>query len=163
VAKKFIRAMVMFLTAIWGLFFGLLGSINMLLYDMGFEFPPHVPWVWLIMTLIGYFTPCLLIMFDRVKIAAAFSAAGTILMLYIHSVFSDYIRSVTYLPQIFVTILVIIYIFVVNPHYITEPKKTRKDKLNAPAPSILGDGNVIPSSNKNKSKQKYKSKKKRRK
>jgi hypothetical protein len=141
--------MAIVLTSIWGVLFGILAPLAVMNSDMGIA-SHHALRVWLVMAVVGYFAPCLLMMFNKAKLAAAFSVAGTGLALYVHSVFSEHAESFMYLPQIFMTILAVIYVFVMNPHYITEPKKKRKDKLNAPAPSILGGGNAAPSNNKKK-------------
>lgn len=127
----------MFLTSIWGLLFG----IGLPLFAMNSEAEVSAYkgtlWLWIFMAVIGLIAPCLLIMLDKTKTAAGLSAAGTVLALHIHSSLSEYIYSVAYLPQIFMTILAVLYVFVVNPHYITGQAEKRNAKLNAPAPSIF--------------------------
>jgi hypothetical protein len=135
-AKITIRIMVMFLTAVWGLILGIAAPLFIMSSDLGIA-SHHVLRVWLVMAVVGYFAPCFLMMFDKSKIAAGFSIAGTVMALYIHSVFSEHAQSFTYLPQIFMTILTLLYIFIINPHYITEVNQKRLAKLNAPAPSIF--------------------------
>ncbi|MCL2698207.1 MAG: hypothetical protein FWE74_09030 [Oscillospiraceae bacterium] len=136
-ARITIRITVLLLTSVWGVFIGLLGPVIIMNSEMGIA-SHHALRVWLVASVVGYFMPCFLIMLDKSKTAAAFAATGTVLTLYIHSVFSEHAHSFTYLPQIFMTILAMVYIFVINPHYIAGVNEKRLAKLNAPAPSILG-------------------------
>jgi len=126
----------MFLSSVWGIIFGILAPLFIINSNMEIA-SHHALRVWLVMAAVGHLVPCFLVMFDKSKIAAAFSVIGTVLMLYIHSVFSEHTYSFTYMPQIFMTILTILYIFVINPHYITGVSEKRHAKLNAPAPSVL--------------------------
>jgi hypothetical protein len=136
-ARIIIKIMVLLLASIWGLLLGI--GLPLFAMNSGIESAPYSSAliIWLVMTAVGLLAPCFLVMLGKAGIAAAFSAAGTVLTLYIHSRLSEYIYSVAYLPQIFMTILTTLYIFALNPHYITEPRQKRRDKLNAPAPSIL--------------------------
>jgi hypothetical protein len=135
-AKILIRITALLLTSLWGVIFGILAPIAVMGSEMGIA-SHHALRVWIIMAAAGYFAPCVLIMLNKSKTAAAFSIIGTILSLYIHSVFSEHAESFMYLPQIFMTILAVLYVFVINPHYITGKIQERNERLNAPAPSIL--------------------------
>jgi peptidoglycan/LPS O-acetylase OafA/YrhL len=135
-AKKIIRILVLFMTSIWGVLLGILAPIVIMNSEMEIA-SHHALRVWLVMAAAGYLAPCFLIMFDKAKIAAASAIAGTALMLYIHEVFAGHTYTFMYMPQIFMTILAVLYVFAVNPHYITGQVQKRKDKLNAPAPSIF--------------------------
>jgi hypothetical protein len=145
-AKITIRILILLLTSIWGVFFGLLTPIYILNEPL-FEILHNIAAVWAIMAVVGYFIPCFLVMLDLSKIAAGISIVGTIMTLYIHSALTSLHKtgigeespdaSFMYLPQIFMTILTILYVFIINPHYITQAQQKRKDRHNAPTPSIL--------------------------
>ncbi|MCL2636742.1 MAG: hypothetical protein FWD48_00075 [Oscillospiraceae bacterium] len=135
-AKKIIRIIILLITSVCGVFLGVIAPLFIMNSELGIA-SHHALRVWLIAAAVGYFAPCFLIMLDKAKLAAACAIAGTALTLYIHAVFSEHAYSFTYMPQIFMTILAVIYVFVINPHYITGRIENRREKLNAPAPSIL--------------------------
>ncbi|MDR2531376.1 MAG: hypothetical protein LBC82_00830 [Oscillospiraceae bacterium] len=138
-AKITVRVLVILLTSVWGFFFGILAPIVLMNGDL--EVSSHyIMKVWLVAAIAGYFVPCFLIMLGRAKIAACFAIAGTALTLFIHVILEPITvenASFMYLPQIFITILIILYVFITNPHYISDIKQKRYERLNAPAPSIL--------------------------
>ena len=139
-AKTIIKILVILLTSVWGVFFGILAPLVFRSDD--FYIDIHgIMLVCIIMAIIGYIVPCFLIMLNLSKSAAGFSITGTILMLFIHNSLGKIeqygVNSVLYLPQIFMTILTIIYIFVLNPQYLEGHKQKHAEKRNAAAPSIL--------------------------
>jgi hypothetical protein len=135
-AKITIRIIIMFLAAVWGLLLGIAGPLFIMGSDMQIA-SHHALRVWLVMAVAGLIAPCFLVMLDKSRTAAIFAVGGTALMLYIHTVFAEHTYTFTYMPQLFMTILTILYVFILNPHYVTEPNQRRRDRLNAPAPSIL--------------------------
>jgi hypothetical protein len=152
-AKITIRVIVLFLTSVWGVFFGLIGPViimggDIIVSDTGGSYVDvsghFVIRLWVAATIAGYFVPCFLMMLNRTKAAACFALLGTVLTLYIHTILGTMTEaSFMYMPQIFMTILAVIYIFVINPHYITGRIDRRSERLNAPAPSILGSRDDI--------------------
>jgi len=141
--KIILKILIILLASVWGVFFGILTPIII----MGGDLPianHYILKVWIIAAAAGYFMPCFLAMLGKAKTAAVFSAAGTAMTLYLHTVMSSMFNpedldkidaSFMYLPQIFMTVLTILYIFVINPHYLSG----RNKKINAPAPSIFDD------------------------
>jgi hypothetical protein len=147
-AKKAIRILIIFLTSTWGVFFGILAPIFIKDGDFMPESVIYIANVWFVMAAAGYFAPCFLVMFNLAKSAAVSSVIGTVLALYIHAVMRPVYNnheeindvSFMYLPQIFMTVMTILYVFIVNDF-----KSKREEKHNAPAPSILSrDGNQPP-------------------
>jgi hypothetical protein len=134
--KKTIRILAILLSSVWGIFFGILAPIVIMTSDMGIA-SHYALRIWIIAAVAGYFAPCFLMMLDKSKIAAVSAVTGTALTLFVHSVFSGHAQAFMYLPQIFMTILAILYVFVTNPYYLGDIKQKRKERLNAPAPSIL--------------------------
>ena len=144
-AKIFIKIVAILLTSVWGVLFGILTPV----FIMGGDLPVashYIIKVWLVMAVAGYLAPCVFVMLDMSRTAAAFSVSGTALSLFIHGVMSSMFNpsdadkidaSFMYLPQIFMTILTILYIFVVNPQYLSGINRKRAAKFNAPAPSIM--------------------------
>ncbi|MCL2018502.1 MAG: hypothetical protein FWG70_01975 [Oscillospiraceae bacterium] len=143
--KIAIRVLVLLITSTWGIFFGIIAPLviksNEMMVFMEREMTVSSGFIliiWLIAAVLGYLIPCFLMMLDFSRIAACFALSGTLLNLYVHSVLNRVADiSFMYLPQIFITILMILYIFAVNPHYITEANEKRLMRLNAPAPSII--------------------------
>jgi hypothetical protein len=138
-AKKIVRILILFLTSTWGVVFGIFAPVIIIRGETPIFSHPIMN-VWMIAAVVGYIVPCFLVMLDLYKTAAGFSVAGTVMFLYVHGVLSgmlsrgedSYEASFMYLPQIFMTILTILYIFIV-----TEFGQKRKEELNAPAQSIL--------------------------
>jgi len=137
--KKAIRILIILLTATWGVFLGILAP---LIIARGEDpiFRHYVMDVWLIAGIIGYIIPCFLVMLNVYKTAAGFSIAGTVMYLYVHGVMMSlrnreqdyYEASFMYLPQIFMTVMTILNIYIMSQ--ISEKKKEQR---NAKAPSIL--------------------------
>jgi len=139
-AKKILRGLIIFHTSTWGIIFGIFVPCVIMLGELDIS-PHYIMKVWVVMAILGYIIPCFLVMIDCAKIAAAFSVVGTGMVLYIHSVMTGMNNpgedggtgaSFMYLPQIFMIVLTVLYIFVVY-----SMKERRADKHNAPAPSIL--------------------------
>ncbi|MCL2077815.1 MAG: hypothetical protein FWH08_05345 [Oscillospiraceae bacterium] len=136
-AKITVRILVILLTSVCGAVFGILVPVFLMGGDSDGAMR-NISVIWIIMSLTGYFAPCFLVMLDFPKLAIAFSLAGTALTLYLHSAIAEfYTASYMYLPQIFMTVLTVLYFFAVNPQLISGANQKRRDKLNAPAPSIL--------------------------
>lgn len=138
-AKITMRILVILFTSVWGVFFGIITPIVIMSDKLLPAGSDYIIVVWLITAVTGYFIPCFLVMLNFSKAAAGFSIAGTILTLYIHSALTslEHNASFMYLPQIFMTIFTVIYIFIINHNYIGELNKKRIEKRDAPAPSIL--------------------------
>ncbi|MCL2108005.1 MAG: hypothetical protein FWH20_01490 [Oscillospiraceae bacterium] len=131
--KITIKVLVILLTSIWGLIFGLFVPL-MMRSDEYFEVMHGILLFWVIMSIVGYFVPCFLVMLNLSKTAAGFSLVGTALALYLHSLITPYFTgSFMYLPQMFMSIFTILYVFAINPQYFQK----RRDRDNAPAQSVL--------------------------
>jgi hypothetical protein len=135
-AKIILRFLIILITSTWGVFFGVLAPLFIMGSEMGIS-EHYILKVWLITAVIGYFAPCVFAMLNMAKIAAVCSIIGTALTLFIHAEFSEHAQSFMYLPQIFMTILTVIYVVILNPQYIDKKLQKRRERLDAPAPSIL--------------------------
>jgi len=136
-AKITIKVLILLLTSVFGLVCGVLVPL-MLLSDEYFAVMHGLCAVWLFMSVPGFFIPCFMVMLNFSKIAAGCSVIGTVMTLYIHVNIAEYFTaSFMYLPQIFMTILTVLFIFVTNPQFLSGYRQKQTDKLNASAPSIL--------------------------
>lgn len=146
-----LKILIIIATCIWGVACGILFPAVILM--SGGEIVSediaghHVIPVWLIVSVIGYVLPAAFIICRRYKLAAAFSVAGLVGILYVFTQFAS-IYAYTpdsngptelYLPCIFITLGVIALAVINNRDMIKEKLEKRSEKLNAVAPSILGD------------------------
>lgn len=147
-ARIILKILILFLTSTWGLIFGIFSPLLMMNYDVvDYSLSEHPVFIlWLIMGISGYIVPCVFVMLKLYKLSCVFSVSGTIMVFVIHSTFLNMKAgnvetspSFMYLPQILMTILVIIFAVMENFKQIMEIFSRREEKLNAKAPSILGE------------------------
>ena len=146
-----LKILIIIATCIWGVACGILFPVVIL--ASGGEIVSadiashHVIPVWLVVSIIGYVLPAAFILCRRYKLAAVFSVVGLGGILYVFTQFAS-IYAYTpdsngptelYLPCIFITIAVIALAVINNTDLIKEKLEKRSERLNAAAPSILGD------------------------
>jgi hypothetical protein len=149
--RFFIRGAILFLTAIWGIMFGIVGNIPALMSAGGKNF--YI--IWTVMAAAGFIIPCFLIMFERRKtavIALVCSVTGNIIVFVMYQysavLFSGnpeyetyaasraemFYYSLQYSPQILMTVFIAAYIFLLKK---TKWRaETEKERIK-PAKSIL--------------------------
>lgn len=146
IVKIFLKTLILILTAIWGIIFGIVSPIFLMNSDLSsLTVSGHPVFIiWIIMGVIGYIVPCFLIMLKYYKTGIVFSLAGTVLVIVIHSIFMDLKTgtsetspSFLYLPQIFMTILTVIIAVAENYKAILNVYSGRKTKHDLPSPSVL--------------------------
>ena len=141
------------LVCVWGVFFGMLFPICIMIF--GSEIIPAdiagQTWlmaVWLATSVVGYVVPAALIFGKHHRIAAVLSVIGFIGVLIVDAGFAQLYRNTAestgpdpiYLPLIFVTILDIFICAVEERDNIKRFFENKKEKDDAPAPSIFGGG-----------------------
>lgn len=130
-------------TAIWGLFFNVLGAFAMItneeaaLHGVGFFF--------LAATVLGFLVPTVLVMLTYTKTAACLSVAGMASLFITASLFSslggDYNVFVeNHMPSVFITILTITIAVLSNLDLYRRRQQRKLEREHAPAPSIFGPG-----------------------
>ena len=129
---KFLKVIMFFVAAIWGIVLGTLIPISLL---MGFDealyesVVQRVAVIWLITSFIGFVVPCFLVKFKMCKFAAALTLAGATSILYIFFVFPA--NRWAYMPLLVETVAVVIIAILAHV-------KEKEKRENAPAESILG-------------------------
>lgn len=146
-----LKILIVISTCIWGVACGVLFPLVILLSDGSMVSPDianhHVIPVWLIVSFIGYVLPAAFVLCRRYKLAAGFSIAGLIGILYVYAKFAElYVYTPDsngptelYLPCIFITIGVLALAVIENRDLIRKKMEKQAEKKNAVAPSILGD------------------------
>jgi len=144
-----LKIAMLFITAIWGVFLGVLVPLTMLLdpYEFIENIPTYVAVLWLATAAIGFIVPCFLVMLKFYKVAAGFVIGGSVALLVTGSFLSIYTISgfgLFYLPLHIDTIVIVMLAYFMNIGDIRikrhQKRKAKKQKENAPAPSILGKG-----------------------
>ncbi len=146
-----LKILIIISTCIWGVVCGVMFPLVILLSDGSIGGPiissHHVIPVWLIVSVIGYVLPAAFVLCRRYKLAAGFSLAGLIGILYVYAKFAELSVNIPdnngptelYLPCIFITIGVLALAVIENRDLIGKKMQQHSEKKNAPAPSILGD------------------------
>jgi hypothetical protein len=136
------------MSAVFGVIFGILAPVA--LKFGGLVSPElanhHALLLWMASGIIGSIVPCVLFVLKRYGVAFLCSAAGTVLVLIVHSDFetmrttslnTNASPSFMYLPQIFITVLLLLY-FGLSQYKRIHSMLDRREKVrNAAAPSIL--------------------------
>jgi len=140
---KFLKGLTLFITAIWGLLFGVFGSIVMLTDPdkTGEGLPDWIYIMWLIVALIGFIIPCFLVMLKAYKTAAGIVTAGTVALIIMRVQMEQYSSMDTaslYLPLLLSTLSIILIAVFANMGKIRISMYEREKRRNAAAPSILG-------------------------
>ena len=146
-----LKILIVISTCVWGVACGILFPLVILLSDGSVVSPDianhHVIPVWLAVSVIGYVLPAAFALCRRYKLAAGFSIAGLIGILYVYAKFAElYVYTPDsngptelYLPCIFITIGVLALAVIENRDLIRKKMEQHSEKKNAVAPSILGD------------------------
>lgn len=151
--KKILKFIMLFLAAIWGIGCGILFPAVIL--AVGPEIVPadiaESPYiiVWLITSIIGYVIPAVLVMCKFCKAASIMSIIGFAGTLTVYSGFAELYKyteesngpTELYMPCIFITIIIIAITVLENADKIKGMLDGRREKENAPAPSIFGSDN----------------------
>ena len=148
IAVKILKGILLFLTAIWGIFLGMLVPLSLIIVgdDMGLVpgFSRSAPvWLWFINSFVFHLGGTLMTMINKMKAAFFMAISGIIInFIVFHLMHQYYIGSgdtqatMLYMPQIFISILIIcIAIITQYPEYIR--KKELEDAKKAP--SILAE------------------------
>lgn len=142
----FLKISVFLLTSFWGLAMGIFAPICIINGDLlnNPELASHPIFLFWIFNSILYISACILLFLNHGKSAAIVSIVAFVGVLIIHSVLDGFRRweseisaSGLYLPNIFITILIIIAAVIMNWSNITDYFIKSEEKKNAPAPSIL--------------------------
>ena len=151
VLSVILKILIVLSTCIWGVACGVLFPLVILLSDGSMVSPDiathHVIPVWLIVSVVGYLLPAAFVLCRRYKLAAGFSLAGLIGILYVYAKFAElYVYTPEsngptelYMPCIFITIGVLALAVIENRDSIRKKMEQKAEKENAVAPSILGD------------------------
>jgi len=129
----FLKALVLFITAVWGFILGVFGPAAMLAGKSPNASPKWLA-AWLIISVIGFIVPCFLIRFGAYKTAAVLSAAGAIALLILHGYSESPKAAPLYLPLLTETLAAVLIAV------ITRKRKIPAKNKDAPAPSVLGGG-----------------------
>lgn len=153
VIKKILKFIMLFLAAIWGIGCGVLFPAVILstgdsLVSADIAESPYII-VWLLTSVIGYVIPAVLVMCRLCKIATCLSLCGFIGTLVVYSGFADLYKytqesngpTELYMPCIFITIIIIAITVLENIGVIKAMLDEKREKENAPAPSIFGSDN----------------------
>lgn len=143
--KAVLKVILLILTAIWGMFFGIMAPISIMfggVVDPTIAEHPIIK-VWLINSIIFYVGGTFVTMLGHTKIASILTGIGTIVTFVIYatmeSIYANCEASsptTMYMPCIFITIVTLIIMLVTNvPAWLD--KKTKEE--NEKAPSILGE------------------------
>ena len=142
-----IKILILILTTIWGVLFGIFAPLSIMFGDIVREEIATSPIivVWLINSAVCYVGGTVLVMLNCTKIAAIVHTIGLIVTLYIHTAFSQLLTSlnggvlpVMYMPIIFVSILSIILMVITNWNSWMKKAEERNAAKYDEAPSILG-------------------------
>lgn len=147
IAINILKVLEIILTAIWGIIFGILTPLALMTGDIvADEIADHyILWVWIINSVVCYFTGTLIVMLKCYKTALCFHTAGLIGSLFIYGTFQSLYRgieaqnpSVLYMPVIFVTFLTLGITIMGNFDRIKEKLGEAKEKKYEASPSVLG-------------------------
>jgi Na+/phosphate symporter len=136
------------MAAVFGVIFGILAPVALKFGGLVSQelAEHHVLLLWIVGGVIGSILPCVLFVLKRYGIAFLCSAVGTVLILIVHSDFeamrvesldSSGSPSFMYLPQIFTTVLLLLYFGLSQHQRIHAMLDRRERERNAAAPSIL--------------------------
>lgn len=142
IAVKILKVLVLVMTAIWGIIFGIFAPISIMNNELVSD--PIVS-VWLINSIVCYVVGTILLMLNLHKIAAGFHTVGMVVTIIIYAVFEQLFAASTtgspvalYMPVIFISILTIIIAFLTNFKNFEKKLEEKDRKQYEPAPSILG-------------------------
>jgi hypothetical protein len=137
----FLKILVQFITAIWGIVFVLLLPVGMLITAAEVKYlPTYIPVLWIITAIVGFVVPCFLMKFRLYITAAAISVAGAVGLIIVHIALPDNYVMFFYMPLFAETVALILLAIFANMGEIRRRRYQKKKLLDAPAPSILGEG-----------------------
>ena len=138
----FLKVVMLFITAIWGLIFGIFVPVTFMVDPEGLvpeNFPPHIPVLWLTAAVAGFIVPCFLIKLKVYKVAAALSIAGGIAIIALHIALSKFGGfGWLYMPLLLGGAAVVLIAVLDNWGAYRIKRYQKKKRETAPAPSILG-------------------------
>ena len=137
---RVLKALLMLLTAIWGLFFNGLGAFALILHEL--PKMHSLGYTLLATTIICYIIATVLVMLNYTKISAGLSIVGTIIIFIIGSQFAAHggtyeAFSENHFPSIFITIVTVLIAICSNLNIIDQYKQKKLARDTAAAPSIL--------------------------
>lgn len=148
IAINILKAVLLVLTAIWGIVFGVFAPLSILtadIVDADISSNPIII-VWLINSIVCFVGGTVTVMLGHTKIASVISTVGFITVLAIYANFvSLYAYSDSgsnpislYLPAIFITIVTYVIAFLSNWRLIQKKLSAENEKKEQAAPSVLG-------------------------
>ncbi len=148
IAINILKGILLILTAIWGLMFGVLGSFSILTGDVvPVEISSHpIIIVWLINSIVCLIGGTVIVMMGHTKIASVVSTVGFIVVLIIYANFAQLYSAVEnsdgpvsmYMPAIFITIITYIIALLSNWNLIKRKLEETSEKKHEDTPSVLG-------------------------
>lgn len=154
IAINILKGLEIVLTAIWGIFFGVLAPLSIMYGDTVDESIANhfIVKVWLVNSVLCYFVGTIIVMLGLYKTALGFHTAGLITSLVIYGVFEGLFNnpelqnssikasnpSFLYMPVMFITLTTLAITILANYKKITEKLSQSGNKKYEPAPSILG-------------------------
>lgn len=147
IAKIALKVIILIMTSIWGIIFGIFAPLSIRFGDIvSPDIAQHyIIIVWLVNSILCYITGTVLIMLNLYKIAAVFHTVGMIVSFVIYGTFEQLYQGNTdkspatlYMPIIFVTLLTIALAVIANWDKITEKLNSNEKKKYEASPSILG-------------------------
>lgn len=149
IAIRVLKIIVLILTSIWGIIFGIFAPYSIMTGDIvDPAIANHIiVVVWMLNSIICYITGTVLLMLNLNKIALIFHTVGLIVSLVIYGTFQSLYEGQTaqnpaqlYMPIVFVTILTLAIAIMANWNKIDEKLKgaNANKKDYKPAPSIVG-------------------------
>ena len=147
VAKIVLKVIILIMTSIWGIIFGIFAPLSIKFGDIvNPEIAQHyIIIVWLTNSIVCYIAGTVLIMLNLYKTAAVFHSVGMVVSFVIYGTFEQLYQGHTdkspaalYMPIIFVTLLTIALAVIANWDKITAMLNSNEKKKYEASPSILG-------------------------
>lgn len=154
IAINILKGLEIVLTAIWGIFLGVLAPLAIMYGDMVDESIANhfIVRVWLVNSVLCYFVGTIIVMLGLYKIALGFHTVGLITSLVIYGVFEDIFNNpefqnssikasnpaFLYMPVMFITLATLAITIIANYKKITAKLLESNNKKYEAAPSVLG-------------------------
>ncbi|MCL1831986.1 MAG: hypothetical protein FWG45_03630 [Oscillospiraceae bacterium] len=132
----FLKIVMYFVAAIWGLVLGCILPVGMLAFPEGDSIPAYIPVMWIIACVAGFIAPCVLVRLKRNKIAAGLSIAGAAVIIVVHFALDPYTIDDSAIAWFYMPLLAeTVAVSLIAWGDIAESLRAKHD---APAESILG-------------------------
>lgn len=165
IAVKILKGLLLFMTSIWGIFFGMVVPLAIIILgddiglDVGFSKSIGV-WLWFLNSFIFHLGGTLVTMVGKMKVAMFMGFLGLIISFIDFQLIDGYYigegetrATMAYMPQIFISILIIVIAFLtIYPQYL---KKKELESVKK-APSVLDKPVIVENASINKSTTKMK-------